>query len=134
GFVTYKDFHAGYVAQHALEREAQARARQALFETAEARAQAERFRAQALRDPLTRLYNRRYVDEQIPAILVRAAQTGTAVTAAVLDLDHFKRINDTLTHDIGDRVLVTVAELLSAALAAASGSGVVARVGGEEVL
>jgi diguanylate cyclase (GGDEF)-like protein len=132
-FVTYKDFHAGYVAQHALEREAQARARQALFETAEARAQAERFRAQALRDPLTRLYNRRYVDEQIPAILVRAAQTGTAVTAAVLDLDHFKRINDTLTHDIGDRVLVTFAGLLSGVFASGD-TGFAARIGGEEFL
>jgi diguanylate cyclase (GGDEF)-like protein len=132
-FAAYKDFHAGYVAQHALEREAQARARQALFETAEARAQAVRFREQALRDPLTRLYNRRYVDEQVPAILVRAAQTGTPVTAAVLDLDHFKRINDTLTHDIGDRVLVTFAGLLTGVLAGVD-TGFAARLGGEEFL
>jgi GGDEF domain-containing protein len=150
-FATYKAFHASHAAQHSVEREAQARARQALFETAEARAQAERFREQALRDPLTRLYNRRHVDEHLPAVLVRAAQTGTPVTAALLDLDHFKRINDTLSHDVGDRVLVTFAGLLagtlpagttgSAGSAGAAGSagsagagGFAARIGGEEFL
>jgi diguanylate cyclase (GGDEF)-like protein len=132
-FETYRAFHAGYVAQRAIEREAQARARQALFETAEARAQAERFREQALRDPLTRLYNRRYVDEQIQAVLTRAAQTGTPVTAALLDLDHFKRINDALSHDAGDRVLVTFAGLLASGFPNKD-AGFAARIGGEEFL
>jgi diguanylate cyclase (GGDEF)-like protein len=132
-FTTYKAFHTGYLAQRADEREAQVRARQALFETAEARAQAERFREQALRDPLTRLYNRRYVDEQIQTVLARAAQTGTPVTVAVLDLDHFKQINDTLSHDVGDRVLVTFAGLLAGVLSTED-AGFAARIGGEEFL
>lgn len=138
-YTAHKEYHRNHESLRSLEREAQARARQALFETAEARAQAERFREQALRDPLTRLYNRRYVDERVPAILVHAAQTGTPVTAAVLDLDHFKRINDTFSHDVGDRVLVTFAGLLGAVLddgAAAPDepAGFAARLGGEEFL
>src|SRR4051812_24845442 len=132
-FATFKEFHARREAQHSVQREAQARARQALFETAEAKAQAERFREQALRDPLTRLHNRRYVDEEMPAILVRAAQTGSPVTAALLDLDHFKRINDTLSHDVGDRVLVTFADLLAGTLSDGP-TGFAARIGGEEFL
>jgi diguanylate cyclase (GGDEF)-like protein len=53
---------------------------------------------------------------------------------AIVDLDHFKRINDQLSHDVGDRVLVQVAKLLETELAAVSPDGFVARMGGEEFL
>jgi diguanylate cyclase (GGDEF)-like protein len=130
-FATHKEFHAAHEAVHAIEREAQARVRHALFETTEAREQARRFREQALRDPLTMLYNRRYVDERLPILLADAARTGAPLIAALLDLDGFKRVNDTLSHDTGDQVLVTVAGLITEALRE---DELGARLGGEEFL
>jgi GGDEF domain-containing protein len=87
-----------------------------MYETGEARRQSRRYRELSLRDPLTGLYNRRYVDEELPRLFRAGAEHGTPVTVALLDLDHFKRVNDTLSHDVGDRVLATVAELLEAAV------------------
>ena len=75
-FAVHKVFFAAYNELHSLQREAQARTRQAMFETAEARQEAERFREQARRDPLTGLRNRRYVDEQLPALIEDAGVTG----------------------------------------------------------
>ncbi|WP_328471208.1 diguanylate cyclase [Actinoplanes sp. NBC_00393] len=129
-FEEYKSFHAESEQLRSSQLEARARARQAIFETAEARRDAERYREQARRDPLTGLYNRRYVDERLPDTLSRAAADGVPVTVSLLDLDHFKRINDTLSHDTGDRVLMAVAELV----AGFTGDGFLARMGGEEFL
>jgi two-component system cell cycle response regulator len=109
------------------QREARARAMQALFETDEARRATEQFRELAHRDALTGLYNRRYVDEQLPDLLGR----GGALSVAIVDLDHFKQVNDTLSHATGDAVLQQVAYLLQDAVA---GTGVAARLGGEEFL
>jgi len=107
-----------------------------MFETAEAREDAARFRAQALHDPLTGLPNRRQLDERLPALLEDAERTGVALVAAVVDVDHFKRVNDTFSHEIGDQVLVVMAELLAQAVpaSAAGSSGLAARTGGEEFL
>ncbi|WP_412752157.1 diguanylate cyclase [Krasilnikovia sp. M28-CT-15] len=134
------DFAAAYAAQQAFRtasdglrspsREAQVLARHGEFETAEARTAAERFREEARRDPLTGLHNRRYVDEVLPALI--ATDPGTAV--AITDIDHFKRINDELSHDTGDQVLVQVAKLLENGLAMVAPDGFVARLGGEEFL
>jgi diguanylate cyclase (GGDEF)-like protein len=129
-FEEYKAFHAASEELRSSQQEAKARARQAIFETAEARRDAERYREQARRDPLTGLYNRRFVDERLPDALTAAA--GRPVTVSLLDLDHFKRINDTLSHDAGDHVLMAVADVL-AAFAAGTG-GFAARMGGEEFL
>ncbi|BFU43281.1 diguanylate cyclase [Krasilnikovia sp. MM14-A1004] len=112
------------------QREAQAQTRHAMFETAEARQEAEQFREQARRDPLTGLRNRRYVDEELPALVA----TDPDLVVAIADVDHFKRINDTLSHDTGDQVLVRVAKLLESELAAVAPDGFVARLGGEEFL
>ncbi|MBL8931722.1 MAG: GGDEF domain-containing protein [Kineosporiaceae bacterium] len=91
------------------QREAAARTRQALFETAEARREARRFRELARTDPLTGLFNRRLVDEQLPRILERRARGGdtetTCCVVAIVDVDHFKQVNDTYSHDVGDEVL-----------------------------
>jgi two-component system cell cycle response regulator len=114
------------------ERDARARALQAMYETTEARRQTRRYRELSLRDPLTGLYNRRFVDEQLPRLLARAGDD--TVTVALLDLDHFKRINDTLSHEIGDRVLCAVAELLRGADLPAGPDSFAARMGGEEFL
>jgi diguanylate cyclase (GGDEF)-like protein len=129
-FAVHKVFFEAHNSLHSLQREAQARTRQAMFETTEARQEAERFREQARRDPLTGLRNRRYVDEHLPALI----EAGDSLTVAIVDLDHFKRINDQLSHDVGDQVLVLVAKLLETELAAVCDAGFVARMGGEEFL
>jgi diguanylate cyclase (GGDEF)-like protein len=129
-FAVHKIFFSLHNALHSSQREAQARTRQAMFETTEARQEAERFREQARRDPLTGLRNRRFVDEELPGLI----DAGGPLTVAIVDLDHFKRVNDQLSHDVGDQVLVLVAKLLETELAAVSPAGFVARMGGEEFL
>ncbi len=127
-YAAHKAFHASYTDMRSMQREAQARTRQVMFETTEARQEAERFREQARRDPLTGLHNRRFVDEQLPGLI----ETDPNLTVAILDLDHFKRINDQLSHDVGDQVLKRVAGVLETSLTAVAPKGFVARMGGEE--
>ncbi|MEU7909378.1 diguanylate cyclase [Actinoplanes sp. NPDC049118] len=129
-FAALKDGVAARESLRSQEREAQAQTRQAMFETTEAREQAEQYREQARRDPLTGLRNRRYVDEELPALIAKDPR----LSLAVADIDHFKRINDQLSHDTGDQVLVQVAKLLETGLAAVAPRGFVARLGGEEFL
>jgi two-component system cell cycle response regulator len=133
-FEAHKMFYAESERMRSLQREALARTRQAMFETSEARQAAERFREQALRDPLTGLYNRRYADEQLPDLISRAAATGAPLTVAMIDIDHVKRVNDTYSHHTGDNVLITVANLLFTGVTSVARTGFVARVGGEEFL
>jgi diguanylate cyclase (GGDEF)-like protein len=127
-YATHKLFFEAHQRQYSLQREAQARTRQVMFETAEARQEAERFREQARRDPLTGLRNRRYLNEQLPALIA----TDPDLSVAIVDIDHFKRINDELSHDVGDQVLVQTAKLLETELAAVAPDGFVVRLGGEE--
>jgi diguanylate cyclase (GGDEF)-like protein len=82
-------------------------------------------------DPLTGLYNRRYLVEQAPRVWRQARRDGTRVAAMVLDLDHFKRLNDAHGHAVGDAVLRAVAAALSASVRPAD---VLARTGGEELV
>jgi diguanylate cyclase (GGDEF)-like protein/PAS domain S-box-containing protein len=89
----------------------------------------EQLREQALHDPLTGLYNRRYLDETIARELVRAARYKQPIGIVMCDLDHFKRVNDTHGHLAGDEVLRVFAELLKKH---ARGSDIVCRFGGEE--
>jgi diguanylate cyclase (GGDEF)-like protein len=119
------------------ERDARARALQAMYETTEARRQTRRYRELSLRDPLTGLYNRRFVDEQLPRLL-RRTPDAPEVTVALLDLDYFKLVNDTCSHEVGDEVLRIVAEILQGAeekQCQGTGPGsFAARMGGEEFL
>lgn len=71
-------------------------------------------RAQAIRDPLTNLFNRRYLDETLDRELARAAREHYPVCVIMLDLDHFKQVNDTYGHEAGDNVLKALADTLSA--------------------
>jgi diguanylate cyclase (GGDEF)-like protein/PAS domain S-box-containing protein len=87
-------------------------------------------REQALRDRLTGLYNRRYLDDALPRELQRARRSSRPLTVVMLDLDHFKRFNDDYGHDAGDHVLREIAGLLRARLRA---SDIVCRYGGEEL-
>jgi diguanylate cyclase (GGDEF)-like protein len=82
-------------------------------------------------DPLTGLHNRRYLAEQAPRVWRQARRDGTRVAAMVLDLDHFKRLNDAHGHAAGDAVLRAVAEVLGATVRP---SDVLARTGGEELV
>jgi diguanylate cyclase (GGDEF)-like protein len=82
-------------------------------------------------DPLTGLRNRRYLEEQAPRVWRQARRDGTRVAAMVLDLDHFKRLNDAHGHAAGDEVLVAVADALSATVRP---SDVLVRTGGEELV
>jgi diguanylate cyclase (GGDEF)-like protein len=130
-YETHCEFYAEAEALRSFEREARAQIRQAMFETSEARQDAERFWEQARRDPLTGLRNRRFVDERLPILLVNAAQAGSPLSVALVDLDHFKRINDQLSHETGDQVLVQMAGLLGVATGRGEGA-FAARLGGEE--
>jgi diguanylate cyclase (GGDEF)-like protein len=132
-FREHKDFHAEAERLRSSQQEAQARTRQVLLEIAEARRDARRYREQARRDPLTALFNRRHVDEELPDVLAEAARKGAPVTVALVDLDHFKRVNDTFSHDTGDRVLTATAQLLDGHCRTL-GTGFAARIGGEEFL
>jgi diguanylate cyclase (GGDEF)-like protein/PAS domain S-box-containing protein len=88
-----------------------------------------RLRDQAIRDPLTRVLNRRYLTETLTRETARARRDSRAYAVVLLDLDHFKRVNDTYGHDAGDRVLVALADLLRAHTREGD---VVCRYGGEE--
>ena len=91
----------------------------------------ETLRQQALRDKLTGLYNRRFVDEAIELELHRAARTSTPFSIIMFDVDHFKRFNDTHGHDAGDSVLSQLGRVL---LSSARKSDIPCRFGGEEFL
>ena len=81
-------------------------------------------------DPLTRIPNRRYFDERFPTECRRACRDAVPLTLVLLDIDHFKRLNDTLGHQVGDQVLREVASRLQAAIRRPG--DFVARIGGEE--
>jgi two-component system cell cycle response regulator len=127
----YIEFHDEDAALRAAQREANARTLQAVFETTEARREGERFRQLSLRDALTGLRNRRHVDEELNVLLIRSRDDGIELAVGLVDLDHFKAVNDTYSHPIGDEVLTKVAGVLAAATAE---SGWAARMGGEEFL
>ncbi|MGE0314592.1 MAG: diguanylate cyclase [Lautropia sp.] len=86
---------------------------------------------QALRDPLTGLFNRRYFNEQLNIEFQRALRAKSPLALLMVDVDHFKRVNDRFGHDTGDRVLRDVAEVLSHG---ARAGDIVCRWGGEEFL
>jgi diguanylate cyclase len=83
----------------------------------------------SMRDPLTGLYNRRYLDETMGRELPRARRLGQSVGIIVLDLDHFKQLNDSHGHDAGDYVLARIGELLRTAIRSGD---IPCRFGGEE--
>jgi diguanylate cyclase (GGDEF)-like protein/PAS domain S-box-containing protein len=84
---------------------------------------------QVVRDPLTQIYNRRYLDATLPRELSRAKREAYPVAIIMLDLDHFKRVNDSFSHAAGDHVLKSFTALLSQG---ARDSDMVCRYGGEE--
>jgi len=93
------------------------------------RMELERVVSLASRDPLTGLFNRRRLEEELSSHLAASRRYGTTGALLVLDLDHFKPINDTFGHQAGDLVLRAVGEILRTATREAD---VPARLGGDE--
>jgi diguanylate cyclase (GGDEF)-like protein len=89
----------------------------------------EKLRTQALRDPLTGLYNRRYMEDVLDRYASLAERNGSTLAVAMFDLDHFKRLNDEHGHALGDAVLTEVA---ASVIGAIRPSDVACRYGGEE--
>ena len=83
----------------------------------------------AVRDPLTGLFNRRYMEETLRRELSRAARDDGPLSLVIMDIDHFKHLNDTHGHQAGDHVLKTLASLL---LSQMRSEDVACRYGGEE--
>lgn len=87
---------------------------------------------QALRDPLTGLYNRRYLDQTLAQVLEECESSGLPLTLLLIDIDLFKRVNDTYGHQAGDEMIRRLGNLLTARINDAG--VVVCRYGGEEFL
>lgn len=86
-------------------------------------------RTQSIRDPLTGLYNRRYLEESLTRELARCDRVNKPLAVLMVDLDHFKRFNDTHGHDGGDALLTHAGRLLQAHCRA---EDIACRFGGEE--
>ena len=84
---------------------------------------------QSVRDPLTGVFNRRYMEETLRRELNRAARKKIAICVIMLDIDHFKKFNDSFGHAAGDLVLTHLSDLMQGQV---RGEDVVCRMGGEE--
>jgi diguanylate cyclase (GGDEF)-like protein len=91
----------------------------------------EKLRNQALRDPLTGLYNRRYMEDMLDRFVRLSARNEGSLAVVMIDLDHFKRLNDQHGHLVGDAILRAVAGTISGALRE---TDVACRYGGEELI
>lgn len=95
----------------------------------ELRIKTKELEVQATQDPLTQLYNRRFLEKTLSHHYAEAQQGDQKLSVMLCDVDNFKKINDTFSHQIGDVVLQTVAYLMRDHC---RGSDIVARYGGEE--
>jgi len=82
-------------------------------------------------DPLLGIHNRRYLDRRLVDEVSRARRYGLPLALLMIDVDHFKNINDTYGHQVGDQVLIKIAALLARSIREVD---VVARYGGEELV
>lgn len=100
-----------------------------VFDLSERKQLEARLAEQAMVDPLTGLWNRRYLKDQAAKEMARACRSGTSLSLIVIDLDHFKRINDTHGHDVGDLLLQSFADTARTQLREGD---TLCRMGGEE--
>lgn len=91
----------------------------------------DQLRELSIRDPLTALYNRRHLDERLQAEFSRATRYRHPFSCAMVDVDHFKRINDTHGHEMGDLILQQLAQHLHGGI---RDTDILGRYGGEEFL
>jgi len=120
------EFHAAWTVRRSEKSEVVARVAHAQFAVDEAERNTEHFREMAERDALTGLWNRRRSDAELATLLGPSPADRAPACVAILDLDHFKQVNDTYSHATGDDVLRLVAGILQAA------AGHAGRHGGEE--
>ncbi|MDO9065272.1 MAG: GGDEF domain-containing protein, partial [Sulfuricella sp.] len=97
----------------------------------EAKRLMEHLRESSLRDAMTGLYNRRFLEEYITTLVATSQRRKSPFSVLMLDLDYFKQVNDTFGHEAGDKVLKTLAEILAKSVRS---SDMVVRYGGEEFL
>ncbi len=112
--------HRKRLAENVVERIALALANQKLQE---------RLRQQSIRDPLTSLFNRRYLEESLKRELHRSKRRNDTLGVIMMDVDHFKQLNDTHGHEAGDEVLQRLAQLL---MEQTRKEDITCRYGGEE--
>ncbi|MFC4639094.1 diguanylate cyclase [Deinococcus hohokamensis] len=91
----------------------------------------ESLRQQSIRDPMTGLFNRRYLEETLEREVYRARRTGSPLSVLGIDVDHFKTFNDSYGHEAGDSVLMAVARAMQEFF---RGEDIVCRYGGEEFI
>jgi len=91
----------------------------------------EHLREQAIRDPLTGLYNLRFLTESMKREIAQAIREKTSLSVVLLDIDHFKAFNDTYGHKAGDEVLQALGKMLSAQTRTGD---IACRYGGEEFM
>jgi len=132
-YETLTEFHRADLDRRAADREAHVRTLNVIFGATEARRNVDHFRELSVRDPLTGLHNRRRLDDRLAELLHSAGREDAPLAIGLIDLDHFKRINDTRSHAVGDEVLRQVAVLLQSA-AAEYADSLAVRMGGEEFL
>lgn len=97
----------------------------------EARTYMDMLKEQSLRDQLTGLYNRRFLEETLDKIVAQTKRRGTTLGILMIDIDFFKQVNDTYGHDVGDRVLKEVSKVV---VDSVRESDIVVRYGGEEFM
>ncbi|NWF36428.1 diguanylate cyclase [Mariprofundus sp. KV] len=85
----------------------------------------------AMRDPMTGLYNRRFLEDYVDVLAATTVRQGTTLGVLMVDVDFFKQVNDTYGHDVGDQVIKGLAELLKEQV---RGSDMAIRFGGEEFM
>lgn len=90
----------------------------------------EQLRLESIRDPLTGLFNRRYMQETLNQALAKANRKDEPLSIIMIDIDHFKRFNDTFGHEAGDLVLQEIAHFIQTNI---RNSDIVCRYGGEEI-
>jgi diguanylate cyclase (GGDEF)-like protein len=91
----------------------------------------ERLTDQSIRDPLTGLFNRRYIEETMQREILRASLDQSKIGIIMADIDDFKHFNDTYGHEAGDELLIKIADFLKSEI---RGSDIAGRFGGEEFL
>lgn len=89
------------------------------------------FEQESITDPLTGIYNRRYLERRLTDEIARSNRYGMPLSVLLIDIDHFKRVNDIYGHQVGDLVLEGLAQLIVTTLRT---TDIVARYGGEEIM
>lgn len=108
----YQRFHALYAQLHQESAKNRMQSQLARKEAERARQETEQLRQQVLEDPLTQLYNRRFLNQFLEREIARSRRNALPLSVILLDIDNFKQVNDQHSHRLGDQVLLAFATLL----------------------